>query len=275
MTDSESAGTAATDVSELSWFHSIDLGNGVVTPGQPPNEVLELPGAFPRVAGKTVLDIGAWDGKYSFRAEKEGASRTVALDHYVWRLDWAKRAEYWRRSGEQGHIPDPAFDDEEFLSPDELPGRRGFDYAKAALNSGVEPVVADFANDDLSFLGTFDVVLFFGVLYHMPDPLSAMRRVRKLTDEVAAIESEAIRVVGHESASLLGFAPGGELNHDYGNWYFPTEVGLRSLCLAAGFRAVETRVGPPPLLRDIRRRWRDKRLFSTTERYRIVVHAYT
>ena len=57
-----------TRVDALGWFHPIDL---------------------PDLAGKTVLDIGAWDGYYSFQAERLGASGVVALDHYVWGVDMA------------------------------------------------------------------------------------------------------------------------------------------------------------------------------------------
>ena len=62
----------------------------------------------------------------------------------------------------------------DFWLPD-LPGRRGFDFAHAALGSRVEPVVADFATVDLHALGAFDVVLYLGVLYHMKEPLTCSR----------------------------------------------------------------------------------------------------
>lgn len=266
-------GAGASEMGQISWFHAIDLGNGVVTPGPAPNPALDQPGAFPDVQGRTVLDIGAWDGKYSFRAEQRGATRVVALDHYVWQVDWEARERYWRECGAEGRIPDPLAD-QRFLSTEDLPGRRGFDYAKAALGSRVEPVVADFMAADAETLGTFDVVLFFGVLYHVLDPFAALRRVRALTREVAAIETAAIRVLGHRHAALIAFLAGDELQGDHTNWYVPTEAGLRQLCLAAGFRRVVTRVGPPPLLRQVRSRWRDHRLHGTTELYRAVVHAY-
>ena len=75
-------------IGEQWWFHSVDLGDGLVTRGiATENEVLRAPGAIPSVVDKTVLDIGAWDGKYSFEAERAGAARVVALDHFVWKLD--------------------------------------------------------------------------------------------------------------------------------------------------------------------------------------------
>ena len=54
------------------WYHTIDLGNGVVTKGISVQET--SPGVIPDVAGRSVLDIGAWDGKFSFAAEKAGAA---------------------------------------------------------------------------------------------------------------------------------------------------------------------------------------------------------
>src|SRR5215813_1012660 len=69
----------------LRWYHSIDLGHGVVTKGidDTPYRLgrLDLPASF---AGETVLDIGAWDGFFSFEAERRGAARVVAADVYSW-----------------------------------------------------------------------------------------------------------------------------------------------------------------------------------------------
>ncbi len=61
-------------VAGISWYHSIDLGNGIVTPGNPPDERM-IEAGLPRLRGQTVLDIGAWDGYWSFLAEKRQAAR--------------------------------------------------------------------------------------------------------------------------------------------------------------------------------------------------------
>jgi tRNA (mo5U34)-methyltransferase len=66
------------------WWHSIDLGQGVVTKGYKSIEGLEHELKvlrLPDLSGKTVLDIGAYDGFFSFEAERRGAARTVALEH--------------------------------------------------------------------------------------------------------------------------------------------------------------------------------------------------
>lgn len=227
---------------ELSWYHTIDLRDGVVTKGM--STLLWQEDQLPDPEGRTVLDIGAWDGRYSFMAERKGANRVVALDHYAWGLDFGAREAYWRECAEAGVLPDHQRDMTDFWRSD-LPGRRGFDFAHEALGSSVEPVVADFMTTDLSQLGEFDVVLYLGVLYHMPEPLTALERVRAVTREVAAIETVAIQVPGREDERLIEFHAGNELGGDFGNWYVPSPAALEALCLAAGFGRVETVVGPP------------------------------
>lgn len=273
---------------EITWYHSIELGQGVVTRGQSTNRI--PPEHLVDVSGKTVLDIGAWDGLYSFDAERRGASRVVALDHYAWCLDWAARDAYWQACQERGELPDHTRDQSEFWLPEEMPGRAGFDFAHKVLASKVEAVVGDFMTIDPAELGRFDVVNFLGVLYHIPEPLTALQRVRALTAGVAVVETEAIHIDGLDDESLTAFYPGGELNADFGNWYAPSVAALVGMCRAAGFSRVEVQssppssVGPaaqppPPLLGRLRRSLRSgdwpqpARPAPEVRRYRALVHA--
>ena len=261
-------------VDEIRWHHAIDLGDGVVTPGQAGAGTIPLD-TLPELAGRSVLDIGAWDGFYSFHAERAGAARVVALDHYSWCVDLDARAEYWHRCRAEGVLPDHSKDETEFWRGDTLPGRRGFDLAKDALDSAVEPYVGNFVELDLDDLGAFDVVLYLGVLYHMKEPLTALERLRRATKEVAVIETEALWVRHHEDESLLAFYPGDELSADFGNWYAPNERALHALCRAAGFGRVVTVAGPPPLhpLGPLKRAvLRQPPLRSLN--YRLIVHAF-
>jgi tRNA (mo5U34)-methyltransferase len=193
------------------WWHSIELAPGVVTPGQQSERyfadqwrLLELGD----LNGRTVLDIGAWDGYHSFAAERDGAERVVAL---------------------------------------ELPFHtQGLKVARAALGSHVEPLVADLFDVDPGQLGTFDVVLLLGVLYHLEDPLAGLRRVASLTRDIAVIETAAIVVPGYERAPLWRFYADDSLNNDPSNWWVPNEAAVHALCAAAGFASVETLASPRP-----------------------------
>ena len=134
-------GAPRTEVDSRVWFHTIDLGNGVRTPGRKDTiaevDVFQLPD----VSGRTVLDVGAYDGFYSFEAERRGASQVLATDDWTW--NW------------------PGSD-----------ARRNFDLAHEVLGSRVESqVISVEALSPDAVGGTFDVVLFLGVLYHAPDPL--------------------------------------------------------------------------------------------------------
>ena len=226
------------------WWHSIDLGRGVVTPGSKGAGAPGGPHAFmqaeleslalPDLHGKTVLDIGALNGYYSFAAERLGASRVVALDYPEWAGD-----------------PTP-------------PGRAGFDVARKILKSRVEPVLGDLMDIDLAALGRFDVVLFMGVLYHLPDPLGGMRRLAELTSGLAVIESHAMSASSGDEHALLEFFPGSELNNDPTNWFVPNIAAIDGLARAAGFASTRTIVGPPAQPSEAR---------TGTTHFRAVVHA--
>jgi tRNA (mo5U34)-methyltransferase len=256
-------------VDEISvWHHSIRLADGVVTPGGKTlqhhhQELLRL--QLPSLAGKSVLDIGAWDGYYTFMAEGAAASRVVALDHYVWSVNFQNATEYTSRQLAAGQ-PIRAFHTvPELWDPVGLPGKRGFDLAHRLLNSRAEVVVGDFMTMDLSPLGTFDVVLFMGVIYHLEEPLAALRRVRQLTRGFAAIETEAVMLPGSGGRPLWQFVDAAQLNDDPTIWWVPTAEGLQAMCLAAGFSRAEIISGPPKPARFGRAR---------PVSYRAVVHAF-
>ena len=237
------------------WYHSIELAPGVVTPGRAPIEALEnelRSLRLPDLRGKSVLDIGAYDGFFSFAAERLGASRVTSLDHYVWSADMCEYMKDWRESRRTG-APLPPPHESRHWRPDELPGRRPFDAARALLHSRVEPIVGDFMTMDLTSLGRFDVVLFLGVLYHLEDPVGAMRRVARVTAPggLAVIETAATEILGLRDAAFCEFFPGKELNNDPSNWWAPNSKALEGLCRAAGFREV-TLLARPRLWKTLR-----------------------
>jgi len=227
---------------------------------------------LPDLRGKTVLDIGAFDGFYSFEAEARGASSVTALDHYVWSMDLVEHDRHWKESAARGEVPRP-YQEMPYWRPTELPGKRGFDTAHELRTSRVRAVVDDFMTMDLSSLGTFDVVLFLGVLYHMQNPFESLNRVAAVTREMAVIETHAVAIAGLDNRELWEFYESNELNDDVSNWWGPNRKALEGMCRAAGFRRVETVVGPPSALqqrlRSARRLGRNKISY-----YRAVVHAW-
>jgi tRNA (mo5U34)-methyltransferase len=248
------------------WCHSIDLGHDVVTPGikTPAYHARELASLrLPDLRGKSVLDIGAWDGFYSFAAERLGAARVVALDRFAWALDWEAKNRY-KADCRRRRVPPEPFDRvPELWRFDTLPGRRGFDLAHRALGSRVEAILTDLMLADVDAIGVFDVVLFLGGLYHMEDPHGALRRVRRLTSGVAVIETEAIAVGGLDDRPFCEFfPPRAKLSNDPTNFWAPNAPALAGFCEDAGFSRVEL-LTAPPVTRP-----------GTIARYRLVAHAF-
>jgi tRNA (mo5U34)-methyltransferase len=199
------------------WFHSIDLGHGVVTRGIDDQQFGRLAGLrMPAdLSGRSVLDIGAWDGFFSFEAERRGAARVVATDFYSWHgVGWG--------TGQ---------------------GKAGFELAREALGSRVEDVDVDVMDLTPARLGTFDVVLFLGVLYHLPHPLLALERVAAMTSGLLILET-VVDMVGF-ARPAVAFYPGRELNADPTNWWGPNAPAVHGLLQASGFARVET-VTPTP-----------------------------
>ena len=197
------------EVAAVRWYHSIDLGGGVVTPGiDQPGDRLPLLGLPERLDGKTVLDIGAWNGAFSFEAERRGAARVLATDSFAWQGEGMRT-------------------------------RAGFDLARRALGSRVEDLEIDVMELSPERVGgTFDVVLFLGVLYHLRHPLLALERVRSVTGGLLILETHVDLV--QLRRPMAAFYPGTELEGDHTNWWGPNPAAVEAMLRAAGFTHAET-----------------------------------
>jgi tRNA (mo5U34)-methyltransferase len=249
----------------MGWYHQIEIADGIVTPGMKSRSTIAREwGLFNlgALTGKAVLDVGGVDGAYAFLAEQDGASRVAVLDHYLWSTDPDHYARIYHEHVDAGITP-PAPHESAAWHPDTTPARWRFDAARQALRSNVEAMPLDFSTCDLAAVGTWDVVLYLGVLYHMPDPVGAMQRVAAVTREQAIIETEAMFIPGHPEA-LWRFFPAGELNQDRSNWWAPNLNALLGLIGAAGFVNAEVLSGEPAA---------HERLDDGPHHYRAIVRA--
>lgn len=195
------------EVAKIKWFHTIDLGNGIITPGvdNSPEKLktLEMP---KNLQGMTVLDIGAWDGFFSFEAERRGARRVLATDSFCWGGGgWGSKA--------------------------------GFDLARRALNSKVEAMKIDVLDISPHKVGVFDLVLFSGVLYHVHHPLLALERVFSVTGKQLILETHVDMLECKRPAMV--FHPGAEMNNDTSNWWGPNPAAVEAMLKTVGFRDVK------------------------------------
>jgi tRNA (mo5U34)-methyltransferase len=151
----------ATRVREQDWYHTLDLGNGLLTDGwfdlRPHVPHYQLP---ERMDGLRALDIGTWDGFWAFEMERRGAE-VVALDvEHEKEYDWPprRRPKEWTVT-ERG---------------------KGFRLAKEILGSNVERVECNIYRALPEDLGTFDVVFCGAVILHLRDQLLALERLANL-----------------------------------------------------------------------------------------------
>ncbi len=207
------------------WWHSIDLGGGLVTPGVHP--LSEMQANYTRLrlpenlGGKRLLDIGCWDGFYSFEAERRGAE-VVAVD-------------CWQP--------------------------KNFFVAHRALGSRVEFREMSVYEVSKQRLGTFDIVLFLGVLYHLRHPLLALERVCEVTRDFAIVESHVIDNLLQLPQPVMQFYEFDELGGQFDNWWGPNSDCARRMARAAGFAWTETlNQEPTRVVFKAGRRWPAARL---------------
>jgi tRNA (mo5U34)-methyltransferase len=150
------------------WYHAIDVGAGIVTPGwvKNQNEQLRRLGMPPTLRGMTVLDVGAWDGFYSFEAERRGAARVLATDKWVWERCY---------------------------------GMDGFRTAHRLRRSKVEHRIIDPHDISRESVGEFDVTIFSGVYYHLRDPLAVLDRLADVTRHLLIVESMVLHTPGRRA----------------------------------------------------------------------------
>ncbi len=189
-------------LSQLGWYHSMELPDGSVIAGhqsldQQRNRLRQF--HIPKdLTGKRVLDIGAWDGWFSFEMERRGAS--------VLALDSAKNTRLLE--------------------------------AKARLGSRIDYHIGDICRLTAKDLGTFDIVLFFGVLYHLKHPLLALENVCGLTRDMACIESFVTDGDANGIPSME-FYETTELRGQLDNWCGPNIACLLAFARTAGFARVQ------------------------------------
>ena len=155
-----------------SWYHRIDLGDGIETPGPLRMTDYLQHYHFPeRMDGLRVLDVGAATGFFAYEFERRGAAEVVAIELPSWRAhDWTPRQ---RRELDRKSAAELQNADREVIVD-------GFKVAGEALGS--TRVRREFRSIyELSSrdLGTFDIVFSGAMLMHVRDPILGIQRMRE------------------------------------------------------------------------------------------------
>ena len=188
------------------WFHNFQFSNGVAGGGWDPSSKKLYHLCLPnQLNGLTVLDVGAYEGFFSFHMKQRGADRVVAADEYVW-------------------------------TAPESPAKLHFGGVRKALNSDVEDIATSVENLSLNINTKFDIVLFMGVLYHSPNMIEYLKQVASVTKTVCVIETHLDML--QVEAPAAEFYPPFTVNNDASNWWGPNIAAVVHMCQRAGFSNV-------------------------------------
>jgi len=182
--------------------------------------------------GKTFADIGCmWGihGKYSFLAEESGAKKVIGVDMHP--------------------------ESDEYLEE------------KKRRVSSVQFIQGDINSlDTIEKLSEVDIVFCTGVIYHMPNPLLLLFRLRMVCKQILIIGSALIpEMVGMDNVAIfypylnenqrktwslgIGLQKGVtgpyEAEAGYGNWFWGlTPSCIRSMLKISGFEVIESSTSP-------------------------------
>jgi tRNA (mo5U34)-methyltransferase len=190
-------------IDSIRWYHEFDFGNGLRARSH--NAAVGLHRAIWRfieeqletvaLEDRTVLDLGCWDGYWSFYAERRGARHVLATDDC---------SQNW--SDGQGLL-----------------------LARELLGSAIE-VNQRVSVYDLASLGRkFDVILFLGVYYHLFDPFQALAQIRHCCHQGTLVLIEGNEAIGLPPGTAMH-----DLDNRTSR-FTPTLGALRHLLRAAYF----------------------------------------
>ncbi|MBV9084404.1 MAG: methyltransferase domain-containing protein [Acidobacteriaceae bacterium] len=224
--------TVHPDLSERTCYHKYEVEPGLFTPGKfaelDPKICLDEIGVASDLSGVRALDIGAWDGPFTFELERRGAQVT-AMD-----------------------IQDPDV--------------TVFNAVKKIKNSSATYVRSSVYDAVRESLGIFDLVLFAGVYYHLKNPVLALQRIRRLladqgilfiegsstTDYLAARLRQELNLPRSKIDALANVVDRLPVSYfdieqelgGWSNWWYPTTGCLEAVLLDSGFRNVSCELKP-------------------------------
>jgi tRNA (mo5U34)-methyltransferase len=199
--------------SEPYWFHRMELPGGLVTPGWNDPKVEKLPyfGLPDNMTGMRVLDIGHAEGFFSFESERRGAAEVVGIENYP-------------------------------------PMARKFQICRTAFGSRATSHLAGVYDISPKTFGTFDLVMFFGVLYHLRNPLLALEKVHAVCTGTLLMQTAMCENTGNQPMAEFhpfGVKSGPPDNPSYDPTclWFPNPACCIGMLEHVGFKEVK-RISP-------------------------------
>ncbi len=238
------------DLSSYFWYHSIDLGEGLVTPG-----IFDLRDhlaafRFPEdMRGMTVLDVGSATGFFAFEFEQRGA-RVIStevpsmegFDRFPGQTteQVVRKIQRWvnprtHSTDQLGKLARPLTSDELYFHLLDGP----FRFCQQRLNSKVErcySTVYDLSVEKLGIEG-FDLVFLGNVLRHTLYPLKGLAAVAPLCKGTLILSQTML--TGPDSQPAMLYVGGDDPGEDNSEWWNPNKACFEQVLKKLGFKTVE------------------------------------
>ena len=208
---------------EKYWFQQIQILDDLVTPGwsDPATEKDPYYQVPDDLTGKRVLDVGCAEGYFSFLAERNGAAEVVSIDSF----------------------------------PDSV---RRFNICRDALGSKATAYLCNVYDLSPRTFGTFDVVLFYGVLYHLRHPLLALEKILSVCTGTMMMQTLIHEDPELVDTSMAKFYPQGHQSgpkdesdndefFDPTIFWVPNRTCVAALVHSAGFEDIERVTDDPSI----------------------------
>lgn len=193
------------------------------------DEQFVLSGIPEDLTGKSVLDLGAFDGFYSYMASKRGAKFVVALDNGM--------GEEILNGPDQGNgSPDMSY-------PNYEERQKAMDrcYQKYSLlktkNSNIHFVPLD-VYDMNKLVPDFDVIFCFGLHYHLKNVYELFEKCYEKCKEMLIVGG-LINDSSTAKTPDFYFLGAGEIHNDPTSFWVPSPFGLTKLLTRIGFSKIE------------------------------------
>ena len=194
-------------IRHYNFYHCVDLGNGLKTPGWTDIVPMQVPtiAEISRhdLRGKRVLDVGCCDGLFGFQAERQGAAYVLGIDNSL-----SKGAT-------------------EFLIP--------------WLDSAVQMREINLYDFEVEPQDRFDFVSFSGVLYHLRLPYFGLKRLADAMRPGATMVLETALLLSHSKFPFLYSPKPEDSPYEPSSVTFFNHLGLVAALESFGFVDVECR----------------------------------
>jgi tRNA (mo5U34)-methyltransferase len=234
---------------ELFWYHTVDLGNGLITPGGYDYRFCLDQFHFPAdMRGLRVLDVGAATGFFSFEFEKRGATVVAHdlpgydLDKFPGETQEQTRRKHVELLGYHMNLSDERraqilagqADAEMYRMFLDGP----FHFCHRILGSKVQRCYSslyDLTEEKTG--GQFDLVYFGDVLLHTINPLQALAAVARLCRGTLILSQTMDSPA--DGVPAMRYVGGDEAGKDAISWWLPNRPCIEQMLRKLGFRTVE------------------------------------